>query len=518
MRSGGPRLGVAVLLAFATATTACNGVDVVRLDCNVGRICRHVVGNLELTIPLEAITEDFHIIATRVQNPPDSLTIVPGSTWDIEVVPASADNFLPPAFVVIGIDSNALDSVPQVRASELGLYSMSVAGWQLLAQTTGDTIINAGVVHLSNRYTVMGAPAASITVTPPSFQLAGVPGVTLLLATVRSDSNTLLPDRVPVWTSSANNVATVSANGLVSAQAPGNAIITATIGTVSGSSSGVVAGAAGTGDPQPQTGDQILLDFRAGGNKDLQSCTDLTCARNRMGIHVGNIGFTTNFDGNNTRALVFQWLLNNGQATCTGNTGSQQDMFMETSTNVSGFADIYLQYKIWMGRTATGGGVGTVGSYSNVNLGGGTPGGHKWWVWFRTAAGNGDGRLTAEQSPTLWKMITTSYPGYTGPAPIADGAIGEVHYFGTDVTSGAWNPDANLNKVNTLTFRIRSETANNAQNGLMEVWANGALVQSKSNLYTSPLGFFGLQIGGPTWICPPADQTYYMWDIVVWKK
>ena len=519
MRIGGVRLGTALVVVSAAMLGACSSTTEVGFDCVANTDCVIKLDQDSLFIPGAALTEAIHIQATRVNNPPDSLTVIPGTSWNVEITPASFTTFNPAASLTLHVDADSLATKTQVRKSELGLYLHGVSGWSRLTQTVDTTALRISAqVSGVGLFAIMGAPAATITVAPPSFQVS-VPGTQQLTATVRDEFATVLPLRQVTWSSSQTGFITVNASGLATAVAPGPATIRASIGTVQGTSNATVSGGGGGGsDPSPQTGDVIVLDFRAGGNKDLQACPDRACAVTKIGFLTSNVQFTTNFDGNNTRALVFPWVLNNGQASCTGNVGSQQDMFIETGANVTGPADIYLQYKIWMGRTATGGGTGTVGSYSNVNLGGGTPGGHKWWVWFRTPAGNSDGRLTGEQSPTLWKMITTPYPGYTGPAPGADNSIGEVHYFGTDVTTGAWNPDANLNKVNVLTYHIRSETANNAQNGLMEVWANGALVQAKSNLYTSPLGFQILQIGGPTWICPPQDQTHYVWDILVWRK
>lgn len=272
------------------------------------------------------------------------------------------------------------------------------------------------------------------------------------------------------------------------------------------------------GDPAPAPGDVVLVDMRAGGAQDLQTCTTASCARGRYALQVGAVGFTANMDGAGRRALVLPWTKFNGQATCTGNVGSEQDMAIGLMPNIAGPADVYLQYKIWMGRTATGGGTGLVGAYMNASNVAGAPGGHKWFAWFRSASGSPEARLTGQQSPTLWKLITTAYTGYSGPAAVADGSIGEVHLFGSDVPTGAWNPDQHLNQVNTLTFRIRSETAANARNGLMEAWANGALVQSRTGLYTATYGFYELQVGGPTWICPPQDQTAYVWDLVIWRR
>jgi hypothetical protein len=46
---------------------------------------------------------------------------------------------------------------------------------------------------------------------------------------------------------------------------------------------------------------------------------------------------------------------------------------------------------------------------------------------------------------------------------------------------------------------------------------NGQLVLDPQHQRTGSLGWGEVQIGGPTWICPPQDQTMYFWDIVIWQ-
>ncbi|HET7456371.1 MAG TPA: Ig-like domain-containing protein [Gemmatimonadaceae bacterium] len=75
--------------------------------------------------------------------------------------------------------------------------------------------------------TVSPVPAASVTVTPSSASLI-VGTTTTLTATVKDASGNTLADRPVTWTTSNAGVATVSANGVVTAVAPGTAIVTAT--------------------------------------------------------------------------------------------------------------------------------------------------------------------------------------------------------------------------------------------------------------------------------------------------
>jgi hypothetical protein len=272
------------------------------------------------------------------------------------------------------------------------------------------------------------------------------------------------------------------------------------------------------GDPQPGPDDEISIDFRAGGNKDLQQCNsigDVQC------LKTGAVDLTTDFDGKGTHALVFPWRRYNGQAECSGNTtgptGSEQDMSVGPQPLLTGGGEIFLQWKIWMGRTPTGGGTGEIGAYRNAASVPNAPGGHKYFVLFRDPNSN-QARMTFEQGQTLGKWITTMYDGYAGPPEIGDGSIGQLHFFGESSLAEPFNPDDHIGEVVTFTCRFKAESAKNAHDGEMTLWINGVLRDHAENMYTGIFGTSEWQLGGPTWICPSQDQTHYMWDMVVWRK
>jgi uncharacterized protein YjdB len=79
------------------------------------------------------------------------------------------------------------------------------------------------------------APVASVSVTPPTAEVQ-TGGTVQLTATPRDAAGNPLAGRTVTWTSSNNGVATVNANGLVTAVAPGTATITATSEGRSGTS------------------------------------------------------------------------------------------------------------------------------------------------------------------------------------------------------------------------------------------------------------------------------------------
>jgi uncharacterized protein YjdB len=85
-------------------------------------------------------------------------------------------------------------------------------------------------------------PVASVTVSPPTASV--VAGSTVQLsAMLRDAGGNVLTGRPVTWTTSANGVAIVSANGLVTGIAPGSATITATSEGVSGTSTITVTAA-----------------------------------------------------------------------------------------------------------------------------------------------------------------------------------------------------------------------------------------------------------------------------------
>lgn len=336
------------------------------------------------------------------------------------------------------------------------------------------------------------------------------------------------------WSSDAPSVISVT-NGILNAVGTsGNAKITATYLQASGA---VSLSVQASGAPLPGAGDTVLFDTRAGGAQSIQTAPDLATALTTTGIvtnatstggfTVYPVAFTTNVDGGNTHAFVLQWQKNAGDTACNGNATSEDNVMIEKGVSSQGGpyvdGEVFLSYKVWYGKTATGGGVGSVGSYSEG-------GGHKFMVWTRRPFGGGaninDGRLTLEENTHGGELVVANYTGYAGPPPHPDNnEIAEAFFWGTGdaatctwCTSGTqWLPSNFYSQANTLTFRFKPESALNAADGQMEMWANGAVAFDSSGQYMYNGGWASLQIGGPTWICPPQDQTEYVWDIVVWQ-
>ncbi len=117
-------------------------------------------------------------------------------------------------------------------SSDESVATVSVSGL-VLAIANGATTITATTDGVQDAASLTVAQEASqIVVTPGAARLVTI-GLTIQLAASASDAN---GNPIPLtWSSSDQNVATVSATGLVSAVAPGSVTVTANAGGVSGS-------------------------------------------------------------------------------------------------------------------------------------------------------------------------------------------------------------------------------------------------------------------------------------------
>jgi hypothetical protein len=274
------------------------------------------------------------------------------------------------------------------------------------------------------------------------------------------------------------------------------------------------------GIPAPQAGDRIIRDTRAGGANSVQAANTLAEALATSGVYIeehcynrGGLclgpGFTTNLDGAGTRAFIWNIKKDAGNPDgCVAGGPSQHNWMLYLNPSWGApVVDLYVQYKFWMGQTATGGGAaGNIGQFS---MGG------KDLIVFRFIPGVGstnDGRFTA------------AYAGYGGPDrygaylwnPVpgepGTGSGGEVF------ADTYFDKRDHYNEAVTATYHFKGESAVGARDGVLEVWMNDISVYSRTNLALGTLAWGEAQIGGPTWICPPQDQTEYFWDIVLWER
>ncbi len=256
------RLAGAALCMGSSA--ACSDVSGVELKCKAAIDCTFTEGGFSLLIPAAAIPGGLDLKATRVTNPPDSATIVPGTSWDLQ---PEGTTFTPRAIVAVVVHDSLLSRVPGVRASELRVYRREGLAWVPVDSQSTDSTQRVVTARLSgfSTYTVMGVPATSVTIAPGQSTIV-IGSTTPLTATVRSATNAVLPARVVEWSSSNDAVATVSSAGVVTGVSAGTVIITARSGTAQSTSS-VTVNTPPVGpppppptEPTPGAGDVVVYD------------------------------------------------------------------------------------------------------------------------------------------------------------------------------------------------------------------------------------------------------------------
>lgn len=279
---------IRIVFASCLAFGACEAVQPIdaEVSCPAGSDCTIVVPPVTVFVPAAAIpAAGLDLTISSSTTAPTAPSLVPGSAWDIE---PSGATFTPPAQVTVDYSGIALASVPGVLPRELGIYKVATGQWQLVPGSAVDTLaktLKASISSLST-YGILGAPVATVTVTPAKDTLS--PGATSqLTASVRDGSGTVLPQRTTTWASQASAVATVSGTGLVTAQGVGVTNIIATSEGVSGTAEiTVVAGspavanflveAAGGGPIGTQTAGvpfNIRVTARDAGNNTVTSFT-----------------------------------------------------------------------------------------------------------------------------------------------------------------------------------------------------------------------------------------------------
>jgi uncharacterized protein YjdB len=138
--------------------------------------------------------------------------------------------------------SNGAAGTQAVTWSSSNPAVATVTAGTVTAVASGQTTITASVGAVSAQAVVTVAipVVQSITITPAQATLTAVGQTTPLSAQVRL-SNGAVGAQTPVWSSSSNTVATISATGVVTAVASGQTTITAAVGTITGQATITVA-------------------------------------------------------------------------------------------------------------------------------------------------------------------------------------------------------------------------------------------------------------------------------------
>ena len=178
---------------------------------------------------------DVLLVAT-VEVSPASGSLVLGGTAQLTATPKTASGLVVPGRAVAWSTSNAAS----VSVAPTGVITANALGGPVRITATVDGVSGEALI------TVQPFPIARIEVTPPQAGVL-VGGSTELVATAYDAQGQPLPDRIPVWTSSAPSIAAVTSTGIVLGMTEGGPVtITATAESKSGTALITVA-------PRPAT-------------------------------------------------------------------------------------------------------------------------------------------------------------------------------------------------------------------------------------------------------------------------
>ncbi|MFL5613050.1 MAG: Ig-like domain-containing protein [Gemmatimonadaceae bacterium] len=223
--------GVAVGTATITATAGTHSASALvtvkegAVIGAAGGVVTALGGTVTLIVPQGALTSSAQITVQAAANPTPTPRLVTGTA--IELGP-SGQQFVTPVMLSIRYTAAQLPT----SASELLLRINHDAGgiWQPVPGSTTDVVTKAVNVSLTSLgiFSVLASPITGITMFRDQATLEE--GATLQLAASPHDTNNVIvSETVLEWRSSNTNVATVTANGLVTAVARGGPVdITAT--------------------------------------------------------------------------------------------------------------------------------------------------------------------------------------------------------------------------------------------------------------------------------------------------
>jgi chitodextrinase len=247
------------------------------------------------------------------------------------------------------------------------------------------------------------------------------------------------------------------------------------------------------GELAPAAGDRVLNDART----KLQLATSLSSGLAAIGDATAKEGwrlvFVTNADGLGTNAFRIDWPY--PESTCA---------YFATGLEVALAAPhpkrLFIQWKQHFGRTASGSGPGTVGSFAFANHG--CPVG-------RTALA-----LLRSGSTTDANAVLYAWSAASPVTPIATRN-------GATFLVAALDDDAALleqyaGRAVVHTFYAQAESAPGASDGVVRLWLDGTLVLERAQLALDTAAFRGFLLPGQT---PRSRvrQTEYLWDFLVWE-
>jgi hypothetical protein len=341
------------------------------------------------------------------------------------------------------------------------------------------------------------AVVGSVTVLPSQAGLTVGQGVDVT-AGVRDGQGNVMTGKSVTWSSSNAAVARVTGTGALTARIEGVAAGTATVtASVDGKSATVAVTVASQpvpppsgGDPQPGASDRILFDTRT----SLQQATSKAQA-DALFLYVSNeFSFTSNVDGKGTRAMRADYQARPGECWDSGS-------MLQAGLSAPYPKEVYFQYKILLGRTATGGGIGDLGRFQITNAECGNAGAKRFLVLRDVPDRGGAGR-----TDLLWP----------GPAPaIPRLAIDTRNWSLSQNRGSTFDPQTHVGEVMTWTLYFRAASSPSANDGIARVWVNGQLIIETTTGSFGPEGYHRFQLPA-TFRAPQFNQSEYYWDIVAW--
>ena len=210
--------------------------------------------------------------------------------------------------------------------------------------------------------------------------------------------------------------------------------------------------------------------------------------------------FAADIDGRGTHALRIDWPSFNGRCGDAGPVGTVLTYLPSPFTK-----HVIISWKQHLGKTPTGGGIGTVGSFQITNSGNGCDfnAGRKELIVCRVNADDG----CYDRVDYLWP----------GPAPVSPRVDNNNQNLNFSMLPGVtFDPQAHVNQTIVQTLELQAESSPGAGDGIVRVWINGAKVIENTTARIGAEAFNRFTLPS-TFNSPAQDQTEYIWDVVAWS-
>ena len=260
-------------------------------------------------------------------------------------------------------------------------------------------------------------------------------------------------------------------------------------------------------NPSPQSGDRIILDSRVTLQQamTLDQMEEAILGRqgngpNHPGLETDPWSLALNIDGNGTRAVRRTW-----RAFCCGDADGNGYLQPRMGDFGSSPKEIYIQWKQKLGRTPTGGGIGTPETFQVHNPADvGHNAGRKNMLVLRDVPndpGSGNGRFDY-----LWYGAGGIAVGLSNNVPAS---VFNPQWFARPGTA------PHLGQVMLQTLHLRAASAPGANDSREALYVNGVLIKERIG-GMNEWGFNRVQFPS-TFRSPAQDQTEYFWDLVIWE-